>query len=192
VSNTTKTTPKPDKLAGLLLRLPAEERGVVEAMIDLYHRGGTMQFQMRFDHLRPMLDKIRQAADDLIANIEHVGVDDLSMYFLAAAIPKAEEARIVSTLADLRELSGWMATARKRLRPKRGPKNDVKRQFVAAVAEVVELHTGKPIAVSYKAGSLAEMVRDIVASVDPNISPRTIDEVLKRLARWRRHSAIKR
>ena len=84
-----------------------------------------------------------------------------------------------------------MARARRR-RPGRGPKNDVKRQFVAAVAEVVELHTGKPIAVSYKAGSLAEMVRDIVASVDPNISPRTIDEVLKRLARWRRHSAIKR
>jgi hypothetical protein len=192
VSNTIKTTPKSDKLTKLLLRLPAEERGLVEATIDLYHRGGTMQFQMRFDHLRPILDKMRQAADDLVADIEHVGVDDLSMCFLVAGIPQAEEALIVSTLAHLRELSGWLATARKRLRSKRGPKTDVKRQFVAAVAEVVELHTGKPIAVSYKAGSLAEMVREIVAVVDPTIGPGTINEALKRHARWQRIGEIKR
>jgi hypothetical protein len=192
VPNTTKTTSKPDKLAGLLLRLPAEVRDDLEALIALYDRGGTIQFRARFEDFRPNLKKMRQAADDLAADIEHVGVHDLSMIFLVAAIAHTGEARIVSTLGALRELSGWLAIAENRLRPKRGPKTEVKRQFVAAIAEVINLHTGKRIAVSYKAGSLAEMVKEIVAVVDPNIGPRTITEALKRHARWRRIGEIKR
>jgi hypothetical protein len=193
VTTTTKNTPGgPERLAGLLSRLPAEARGDIEAVIDLYHRGGTMQFRAQFVDFRPTLDKMRQAADDLAADIENVGVHDLGMTFLVAGVPHADEARVASTLAALRELSSWLAIARVRLRPKRGPKTEVKRQFVASVAAVIELHTGKRTAVSYKAGSLAEMVREIVAAVDPDISPRTIDEVLKRLARRRRISEIKR
>jgi hypothetical protein len=151
------------------------------------------------DRLRKDLDRTRKAAANLADRIQDIGASLLGEILRRVEVERREtlhnvadvkefRARIELGLVDLRELANSLAIARKQLNQKRGPKS-MSQQFARTVAAVIELHMGARIKQSRNKGSVADMLREILAIADEKIGKGgkgAVDKALRMRARQRR------
>ena len=87
--------------------------------------------------------------------------------------------RLEGLLVDLDWLASRVTDAQRHGKH-RGRKTDRRRHFVGMVASVIERDKGQPITRSTNTNPLFELLRNIVAVVDPDIRRGTVDEVVKK------------